>query len=662
MYFKDMIDEAKENFDLKKILFPLIIGIVFIIGIILIIIGNRTENSIVTNDKNNYTISLLGNKEMTIYEGNEYLEPGYTAMDNKGKNLTREVFVDNQVNSYRIGTYKVKYILKKISIERIVNVVEKPVGATYIHLIGDLTMYLNAGSEYKEPGYEVIDTVDGNLKSKVKITDNININKAGIYKRLYTVINSSGVTTSKQRTIIVMDSEISLTLDNENYTNSNANIHIYVNDPYFSHTILPNGNRINEKNYLYSINGNGKYKFIVYNIKGDYKEATITVNNINKTAPSGSCSGEYKNGLSTIRINASDDIGISRYVINNNTYTTNEITINGEIETANVTIYDKAGNSSKISCNLEDKTPVIIEGNCTGSYQNGVSTIKINATSNRGIAKYMINGNSYTSNEITLKGEFSMAKVTIYDTKSNTKEISCNLVNKNTYNIIKNISSREPIKKTENIYLGYYKTGFSFWIYVPDNLTSDLPIVMFLGGLGEKGNDYYGNSSTAINVGPIHEVMKYGYKYNAIIVHPQVPGEYDVYGFLSSYIELLNSIAKNFNANKKKISIMGFSHGCYGVMNIMKDNRKYFSATVPIGCDPKNRASYFKYTPTWAFAGAGDGVNSLPEFVNQINNMGGYAKFTRPPHHSHNVLSDNYSILRDKNYNVIDWMISQKRS
>ena len=51
-----------------------------------------------------------------------------------------------------------------------------------------------------------------------------------------------------------MDSEISLTLDNENYTNQDIHINIYVNDAYFNYMLLPDNNRVNEHKYSYKIN------------------------------------------------------------------------------------------------------------------------------------------------------------------------------------------------------------------------------------------------------------------------------------------------------------------------------------------------------------------------------------------------------------------------
>ena len=240
---------------------------------------------------------------------------------------------------------------------------------------------------------------------------------------------------------------------------------------------------------------------------------------------------------------------------------------------------------------------------------------------------------------------------------------------KNFYGDVKNIDLRYSpkyiISNYDNISLNYYVSssnkGFSYWVYLPKKVSSNLPIIMYMGGLGEIGDDYASDSKGAINNGPIREVISYGYNYNAILVHVQVPSNKYVYEHLGSYVELVGKIANEFKADKKRISVMGFSHGCYGVMNLIPDYQTYFSAAVPIGCDPKDRARYFVQTPTWAFAGGGDGVSSMPRFVSSINALGGSAKFDRPPYHQHNIVGSEYSILRDDNYNVIEWMISQTR-
>ncbi len=359
-YYEDQKKTKKKKINIKEWLPFIVFGVIILFSIILYIIASINDNNYsppISNNTNlNYYIKLSGDEEITLYQGEKYVEPGYRGHDSKGTDLTSSVIVNNNIDYNKIGSYTITYSLNDITVTRKVNIITKPIGATYIHLYGESVMYINAGDKYVEPGYEVIDSIDGSaLKKYVKIKNNINNNKAGVYQVVYSVINTSGITTTKVRNIIVMDSEISITTDTDEYTNQKVNINIYVNDIYFNYIILPDGNKVNQNKYTYSVTKNGTYKFIVYNKKGGKKEKSITISSINITKPSGSCSGYYQNGKSQITIQASDDVGIQKYVIDNNTYTTNTITVNKELTTANITIYDKAGNTNNITCKLEDK-------------------------------------------------------------------------------------------------------------------------------------------------------------------------------------------------------------------------------------------------------------------------------------------------------------------
>jgi len=88
-----------------------------------------------------------------------------------------------------------------------------------------------------------------------------------------------------------------------------------------------------------------------------------------------------------------------------------------------------------------------------------------------------------------------------------------------------------------------------------------------------------------------------------------------------------------------------------------------FSSVVVVGCDPVYTPKKYINTPTWALVGANTvGDQTYPRlstFVDDINSKGGNARFTRItkyPHH--NIFSDEYSILRDDELNIVDWMLS----
>ena len=358
MYFKEKgntnIDSEFNNnkFDIKKFKVPLIIFgivIILIIGILALFNINKGSLSDMVVD---YYLTLEGEELITIYRGDKYVEPGYIGRDNKGNDLTNEVVVSSNINSSIVGDYEVVYTLNDKILTRYISVVDKPVGATSIYLIGDLTMYLDINSEYVEPGYMAIDSVDSTLTDKVIVKNEIDTSKVGTYYVIYSVTNSSGITIQNKRKVVVTDSEVTLSLDNTNYTNKDINIDVYVSDNYFNYLILPDGNKINNRSYTYTVSSNGEYKFTSYNKNGKESTGSITVSNIDKEKPQGTCSGSYGSGKSSISIKASDNIGISRYVIDGVSYTSSTITLNKDVSKVSITIYDKAGNTNTISCSL----------------------------------------------------------------------------------------------------------------------------------------------------------------------------------------------------------------------------------------------------------------------------------------------------------------------
>ena len=356
MYFKGKVDTnidnefgKKKKFNIRnmKIKDYLILGgatLFIIIGIILITWSGRES----------YFIDLDGEDLIMIYKDSEYVDPGYSARNNKGVDFTDKVVVSDDVNTSVVGDYKVIYTLGDTRVVRYVSVIEKPIGATSIYLSGEVTMYLRVGDEYKEPGYTVIDSIDSNLTDKVIVKNDVDTSKEGIYRITYMVTNSTGVSTQVSRTVIVMGSNISISLDNEKITNGSVGINVYVVDNYFDYMVAPNGEKVSEKKYTYQVNENGEYKFSIYDKLGKSQEKSILVSNIDKEAPNGSCTGLYGNGKTSINIKAVDNTGISKYVVNGRDYSSNNITLDKDYSSVSVVIYDKAGNSKNINCSMKE--------------------------------------------------------------------------------------------------------------------------------------------------------------------------------------------------------------------------------------------------------------------------------------------------------------------
>ena len=362
MYFKNKINTNIDNEFGKKKKFSirnmrirdyLILGVflIFILGVILLIAFKGKD---IVISKEYYFIYLEGDDLVVVYKDSEYIDPGYSARNDKGVDFTDKVVVSDDVNTSVVGDYKVIYTLGDTKVVRYVSVIEKPIGATSIYLSGEVTMYLRVGDEYKEPGYTVIDSIDSNLTDKVIVKNDVDTNKEGIYRITYMVTNSTGVSTQVSRTVIVMGSNISISLDNEKITNGSVGINVYVVDNYFDYMVAPNGEKVSEKKYTYQVNENGEYKFSIYDKLGKSQEKSILVSNIDKEAPNGSCTGLYGNGKTSINIKAVDNTGISKYVVNGRDYSNNNITLDKDYSSVSVVIYDKAGNSKNINCSMKE--------------------------------------------------------------------------------------------------------------------------------------------------------------------------------------------------------------------------------------------------------------------------------------------------------------------
>ena len=247
-------------------------------------------------------------------------------------------------------------------------------------------------------------------------------------------------------------------------------------------------------------------------------------------------------------------------------------------------------------------------------------------------------------------------------------------------------------EERKNITVNYFKGDkeFTYWMYTPETITTNLPLIVFIHGHGSShGNDYILGDKALRNAngilyGPIRDAINSSnISYNAIVIQPQIPYTYkngqkvDLggYDYVSSYIQLINQIKKVYKINDNKISMMGVSHGCYVTIYFINKYPDYLSAAVPLACNPYNKdfaldyGNYSNYTktPIWAFVGSsGEGARSsqMPKFVNSVTAAGGNAKYNYIPNSCHNVVhcDNDYNLLKDDNYNILNWMLSQTRS
>ena len=162
----------------------------------------------------------------------------------------------------------------------------------------------------------------------------------------------------------------------------------------------------------FSVNENGSYEFEAKDTSGNIGNINITVDKIDKTAPSAAVQldpdalrpdGSWTKDEITVTVNATDnESGVKEYIVDGNSQATNTFTITDDSEHT-VKIIDNAGNQSdvvKFSAKYDATAPTInsITGNPT-EWTNGDVTLTISAVDTG------CNGIQYSIDNVTWKFE-----------------------------------------------------------------------------------------------------------------------------------------------------------------------------------------------------------------------------------------------------------------
>lgn len=170
--------------------------IIFLIILLIVLIGLFISLHLITPK-----IKLVGPSSIEIPYDGTYIENGAVA-SYFGEDLTNKIQITNNINTNKIGTYEVIYIvdyhLYQIKKTRIVQVVDKK--TPIITLEGETEVNVCPNKEFKEIGYKATDEYDGDITEKVKIKKEEN-------QVTYTVKDSSGNTHSITRKINKVDKD-----------------------------------------------------------------------------------------------------------------------------------------------------------------------------------------------------------------------------------------------------------------------------------------------------------------------------------------------------------------------------------------------------------------------------------------------------------------------
>lgn len=150
-------------------------------------------------DKTAPVIKLQSEEDIYVCPGKKYKEEDFSAVDDYDGDVTKKVKVTLSDN-------KITYTVKdehgnKSTLSR--KIIYEDKNNPEITLTGADTVYMYLGDNYNELGYKATDECDGDLTSKVKVTNNINNSETGKYKVTYSVSDDAGNKCSLERNVIV---------------------------------------------------------------------------------------------------------------------------------------------------------------------------------------------------------------------------------------------------------------------------------------------------------------------------------------------------------------------------------------------------------------------------------------------------------------------------
>lgn len=188
----------------------------------------------------------------------------------------------------------------------------------------------------------------------------------------------------------------------------------------------------------------------------------------------------------------------------------------------------------------------------------------------------------------------------------------------------------------------------------PDNDTTlQYPLVVFLHGSGERGND----NDAQLKWGVMNFANDQNLKLHpAFVIAPQCPVNQSWANIsrgpnneivlqnapskpMQLVMELIEDMIKKFRVDTNRIYITGLSMGAYGSFDALERYPHLFAAAVPVcGSGDVSKAGSIAHIPLWMFGGADDPSvppSLLYDMVNALLKAGAHPGFTQYPEVGH---------------------------
>ena len=195
----------------------------------------------------------------------------------------------------------------------------------------------------------------------------------------------------------------------------------------------------------------------------------------------------------------------------------------------------------------------------------------------------------------------------------------------------------------------------NYLLYVPENKSEKLPMIVFLHGAGERGDDF-----DKIAVHGVPKYVERGMDVPAIVIAPQCPQDFLWNRLTVEVKELIDFAIAEYGADPDRVSITGISMGGYGTWEMGMAYPGFFAALAPVcGGGISWNVGMIGKTPVWAFHGDADNVvpcNNSVEMCDTLKAKGGNVRLTLFHGVDHNSWEPAYETTK-----LIDWLVAAKK-
>ncbi len=204
---------------------------------------------------------------------------------------------------------------------------------------------------------------------------------------------------------------------------------------------------------------------------------------------------------------------------------------------------------------------------------------------------------------------------------------------------------------------------------VPDGIERKLPLVIFLHGSGERGDDNEAQLKWGVMQFATDENMKH---FPAYVVAPQCPAD-DQWANYNGKLgkeprkpmklvrSMIDDLIENYAIDENRIYITGLSMGGYGTFDALARYPDLFAAGVPVcGSGDEGSVDRFKDIPLWIYTGAEDPVVPAEQTLKMLNALmdaGAKPGYTQVPETGHFSWLAAYSDPL-----LIQWMFRQRKN